>query len=273
VKNNLFLMDLDLTLIDKSYQPTIDILELIDIVQCRKREGDIFGLISDTPYATLKQWMNTFQFNGPVVSEKGILISLPDGSQQVTLDTGINWISIKEKCTETLSRLTPRPSFVQRRYLEVFAEGPVEKKTGDIIIIINPNRQFSFSMHVRRVDGRSFVIDEQLFSEAVECVDKVLMEMGLSDILDVDANPLYSVIILSDKRVVKSLAMPFLRQSYPDHRLIMIGDGNSDAELKGHVDVLCAVGNASIDLKKAADRIATKTITSGVLELLEQLKE
>ena len=38
MKNNLWLIDLDLTLIDKTYQPTIDVAALINIVQYRKRE-------------------------------------------------------------------------------------------------------------------------------------------------------------------------------------------------------------------------------------------
>jgi hydroxymethylpyrimidine pyrophosphatase-like HAD family hydrolase len=60
-----------------------------------------------------------------------------------------------------------------------------------------------------------------------------------------------------------------MRSAYPDAKLIAIGDGTTDAELRSAVDELWAVGNAHNDLKKVADRTANETITGGVLELLE----
>jgi len=51
----------------------------------------------------------------------------------------------------------------------------------------------------------------------------------------------------------------------------MIGDSGGDLVLKGHVDLLCAVGNATPEMKAAADIVAKDEMTAGVIEILKNL--
>jgi len=270
MRNNLFLIDLDLTLIDQNYLPTIPLPEFKKVVEQRKNAGDVFGLISDTPYETLKQRMEEFQFHGPVISEKGAVITWPSGRQQVTFKDTIDWPLLKERLLEALKKSFPKAYFIETGY-RVFLKSPQNIPAGsNMVVIVNPYRKHSFGIHIRGVNSsRQIVEDRAIFEEVSTALKDSLKHYYVNQAIDIDLNPLYSVIILSDPRVEKKLAIPLIRKNYQNYQIVAIGDGRSDASLKGYVDILCAVGNATGDLKAVADIIAKTLVTEGVLEILK----
>lgn len=271
MQNNLFLMDLDLTLIDHNYGPTIALDEFNKIVKQREQKGDVFGLISDTPYATLRQRMEEFQFHGPVVSEKGAIITWPSGKQQVTFMDTIDWPMLKERLLEALKRSFPKAYFIETGY-RVFLQSPQNIPAGsNMVVIINPYRKHSFGIHIRGVNSAGQVTEDLSVFQGVDAVFKeILDQYSLRQSFIIDSNPLYFVIILSNPMVDKRLAIPWLREYYPNYQLVVIGNDGAEAILKGYVDKLGAVGNATDDLKKAADIVACGEYTDGVLEILQK---
>lgn len=272
--NNLFLLDLDLTLIDKNYGPTIHLGEFKKIVKQREQKGDIFGLISDTPYQTLKQRMEEFQFHGPVVSEKGAIITWPSGKQQVTFMDTIDWPLLKERLLEALRRSFPKAYFVEIGY-RVFLQSPQNIPAGsNMVVIINPYRKHSFGIHIRGINSTGQIIEDLSVFQEVDVVFKETLDhYSLLQSFSIDSNPTYFVIILSNPRVDKRLAMPLLREHYLRYQLVVIGNDSSEAILKGYVDKLGAVGNATEDLKKVADIVAHSDYTVGVLEILRAFNQ
>jgi len=274
VSKRLFLVDLDLTLIDAKYRPTIPADLFISRISKTISDGDIIGLISDSPYETLAYWMDVFCFKGPIVAEKGACVVWEDGNIQGTIQKKVDWDAVKEEIIAALQQEFPSGYIREENYLALFQEEKPLLSGCDVVMLISPFRRFGFCIHIRRV-GQDGILeqDERLFNHANQVIMRVVGEMQILSWLDVDSNPLYSVTILADNRVEKFLAIPVLRRRYPDHQIIVIGDGNSDALLKGHADILCAVGNATDQLKKAADIIAQKDITEGVIEILEIMNE
>lgn len=269
----LFLVDLDLTLIDKDYRPTISPDRIAAKASQLEADGHIFGLMSDSAFETLSGWMTTFGFHGPVISEKGALIVFPTGDQITTVQECVDWLRFTATVRQALQSIFPSSFIVKDDYRKFISVSGNVPPTSDVVFIINPYRKHSFGMHVRQVDIHgNKVIEPELFQKvAASLVESLGKTFDLTQ-LTIDANPMYCVMIVHENQVCKSAAIPLLRAAYPEHQIVMIGDGETDAELKGAVNNLWAVGNATQSLKDIADRVAHNTITSGVLELLEHWK-
>lgn len=274
MKKNLVLVDLDLTMINEQYQPTLPLETIQQVAQESLDHGDKIGLISDTALSTLQHRMTEFGFWGPIISEKGALITWPIGESELTTEMAIDWIVFKRMVIKSLEKRFPEADIVEERYLTFFDSSPQERglsSPSKVVIIINPNRNYSFSFHVRLVDGDQLIMDQLLFDIVVTAMNEIVTEEYLPHVV-LDANSKYCVIIYTEKKFDKSIAILRLKQMYPSYRFVAIGDSGGDAVLKGHVDLLCAVNNATAELKGVADIISDKPITAGVLELLQIIR-
>ncbi len=269
---NLWLMDLDLTLIDKQYGPTLADGAVNRAIADAGMQDDIVGLISDTPEITLAEWMKRFGFTGPIVSEKGAVVSWLDGNFVPTGKNGINWGSLGQSFADLLSKRNANSRIARINYMEVINWRWLEPER-DLVVLANPYRRFSLGLHVRRIcsDTKMLVLDDKFFGRVTGCLDETVECLKVSDRLVKDYNPDYGVAILADKDVEKHDAIPLLREKYRDYRIIAVGDGYSDLLLKGHVDLLCAVGNACDELKAVADITASSEITAGVVEIVKKV--
>jgi len=267
----IILIDLDLTLIDRDYRPTIPVALFTDQSSRILASDDLIGLISDSPYKTLQQWMDTFRFNGPIVAEKGALIVWPSGQLYETQQRKIDWDMLKAKISFSISEQFVDALVIEEYYLSFFESNKRIPTGSSLVVLINPYRRYSFGIHVRMVDQKGRLVqNNRLFNQVYKTAMAVVAQENIVPLLDIDSNPMYSVLILADKTVNKDLAIPVLREQYPGREIIAIGDGASDMSLKGVVDKLCAVGNAQDDFKKVADIVAVNDITAGVLEILQK---
>ena len=269
----LYLFDLDLTLIDTDYRPTIPLDGFTSLVEERTAAGDVFGLISDTPFESLQRWAVQFKFGGPIVSEKGAIVSSQRGEHREVRSQIIGWDVVKAEIRSALRGSLSGVTVVDEYYLDLMTgDSAVQLRPGPLVII-NPYRRCSFGLHVCLKNDHGISFNEDLFPEVKLVVKGVLRRLRITDLVKPDVNEVYSVIILSDPAVLKSIAIPVLRKKYSGYRLVAVGDGASDAELKGRVDLLAAVANASDGLISVADYVSQSEITAGALEILQHFSE
>jgi len=269
----IFLIDLDLTLIDVDYKPTIPLTRFRECIEELDSQGHVFCLNSDSPLQILSDWKEVFGFHGPIIFEKGASIYFPNGEEVATIDEHIDWASFKRSVERILREIEPSLRVIEVDYRKYFQGEETWPTRNGLVSVISPFRRHSFGMHLQKVNGSTTVkIDPELFQDIMRRMYSGLQKEFDLDLLALDANSTYSVFIAYESFVRKSCAIPLLRTAYPRATIIAIGDGSTDAELKDTVDELWAVGNAVNDLKKVAKRVSEKSITGGVLELLETRK-
>ncbi|MDD5342366.1 MAG: HAD hydrolase family protein [Patescibacteria group bacterium] len=268
MRPRLILCDLDMSLIGRDYQPTIQLDAFKLLVRQMMEAGDLFGLNSDTPYEPLRRWMGIFGFTGPIVSEKGAIVSTLSGSHLLTRQQVIGWHSVKQLIISSLRSAFPDFALTEEYYLDLLSNQRGLDARSGTMIVINPFRLCGFGLHVWT---NQLTPDYGAYPSVVGTVKVVLDRLGITELVDIDANAECGVLILSSAGLDKELAVPVLRRKYRGYRVIAIGDGRSDARLLGHVDLLCAVSNAAAELQAVADFVATEPITAGALEILQRI--
>ncbi len=265
----LYLIDLDLTLVNENYEPVVSSDIVGRVAQELIARGNRIGIISDSPIEVIEKWMRIFNFRGPLIAERGACIVHESKRSEVVLLPRINWQKLCEALVIRLLNAIPSLEVRKELYLEAF-QNPAKESPGTLILLFNPHRRCSLSMHMRKIGEKGrWLHDESFFSSVIDVTKCTLAELPETWI-EIDANISYGVCILSDPSNQKSISIPALRKAYPDFRIVAIGDGITEIPLSGVVDELWAVGNAQKKLKTIADRVASTSITQGVIELLRR---
>lgn len=271
-KSKLVLIDLDMTLIDKSYNLTLPLEEVRSAVSQAQARGFIVGLNSDSGSVTLKDWGDKLGLNGPVISERGALIWLPMYFRPVEFASlaarqfpELNEDFINNLPSIGLTILGGNANVLQAEY----QSGQV----GERIIIINNYRERSLSFFARKVDDDGkLVIDSELLNWAVFLLQSIIKAKypAIEAEMDEDNNPDYGIYILHSARSQKQTAVVWLLEESLLSEVWMVGDSMSDLisdERVNHV----AVANASEPFKQKAKIIMEQPITAGVVEFLQSL--
>ncbi len=266
----LILSDLDKTIIDRNYKLTAKISDFLSVIKRAQNKGHLVGLHSDTPLSVLVEWANKFNMNGPIIGENGSVARISKAIEPITIapkDRSIRWKALRREISFFL---------VSNGYLVVdtndylgYLEQKYPAKAGEKMIIVNGCREHSLAYYVRSVitDG-SLVKDVLLFKKVN---DLVLKKFPLLKDTDQDLNPDYTLSIFVSKGANKANAMPVLRSYFPNHKIIMIGDGTGDIVMHDNVDALYAVSNAVSGLKSVADKVAIRAVTEGVIEIINDI--
>src|ERR1700719_2725895 len=84
MSHRVILCDLDGTLINRQYELTVPLPNLVSIIQSKQSEGFLVGLNSDTPILPLRAWARELGMKGPLLGEKGQLLCLtPDSPPHI----------------------------------------------------------------------------------------------------------------------------------------------------------------------------------------------
>ena len=261
----LVMIDLDATLIDRNYEVTDQ--GIYKAIAETQAAGWIVSLNSDTPLSPLKRWRERFRANGPIIAERGAVIEAPGGTIMSTVDAD-RVSSARQILTTRLSELGLQPWLGNP--VEAISNDLRMKPSANIAVLINDQSQCSLRYHVRAIaaDG-SLKQDEDAFQYVYSQCKNIQPAYG-PDIM-IDANPDHSVVILSRKSDTKRQGARTLLASLLPLRVIMIGDSMNDfvgADLAEHY----AVANASQDFKQISNYVAEATMTSGVIEILDRLR-
>lgn len=265
----LYLIDLDKTLINGNYLPTMDLKKFTDKVDYLKdTEGIVFSLMSDSAYETLKYWKKVFHFNGPIIAENGANIFWDDKDRSDCHAELIDWHVITGMLVKALNEVIPNVPVIRQDYLKFFREE--QELPTESCVVINPFRRYSLALHALRKGKKGVEFDLELWDRIQHTIELVLKGSPLTDFINVDANRSYGIFILADKQVNKSKALPDLKDSFDGYRIIAIGDGETDLVLAGNGIELCAVGNAVPNMKDQSIYVAEKDLTEGVYEIINK---
>ncbi len=272
--STVFLIDLDKTLIDQTYRPTMKIAFFTNLIDRLVARGDIFILCSDSALDTLLYWRKFFHFNGPIIYENGAAIDWDSGKQQPTLTPIFNGVKLKKELKQKLMHLFPQAKIIERNYLSII--GQPKGFTHRKLIVFNPYRRYSVSMHALILNGDYYVYDTVLAQDIANYLQDFIYTKGIESKIKLETNLEYAISILKPLQVNKKLALPFIKQKYPNYQLVVIGDGLQESFMANSVDKVWAVANACSQLKQLAHEVAGNSITQGVYDLLtmyyQQLK-
>ncbi len=145
-----------------------------------------------------------------------------------------------------------------------------DAKNGDVMIVVNGLRQFSFSFYVRiRRDGE-WVRDSYQLNEIKKVALTVCNFLGGWKGLDIDCNAHYGICIFHSESTSKQFGVDSMLVHSGKLPLHMIGDSGADhLGLRGVSQY--AVANANNAYKQKCDRITARPYTEGVIELIDAI--
>lgn len=265
----LLLVDLDNTLIDRSYRLTDAQIE--DAIKKIQHHGFDVVLCSDSAIEYLLEWQSKLGISpSPVIGEKGAVVFFPSIGVSV-IDQSLSK-RFRQLRSEVLERLS-----IGRENIVVCGNVNeiVSREQGwqlpmetQFAFLVNAYRRSSFSMYARRIDqGGKLTIDSKLVVRAWRSIEPIANKLFADEELVLDCNDDYGVIILHGKRTSKTTTVKRLLREISYTQCFMIGDSVADLILDKRVATL-AVGNASQKLKKNAKKVAERDLTSGVVELI-----
>lgn len=267
-RDKLVLMDLDKTLIDGNYQITdAGIFEAVKRVQSL---GWQLGLSSATPLKPLEKWMKEFGMNGPIIAERGALLKLPEGAAIELVPHMADYFTEVKKHLVSLSKKIEIP-FYYGDATAFLRNTP--KLTGLVdgkLFLINPYRKCSLSFFGRDLNGEGGLTINNALVETIISILRPLLDTAPFE-LEEDFNPDYGIYIVSPKVVNKRVATMRLMDEMQLEQVGMIGDSGADI-IGSDIAIHYAVGNAKDALKNQADFVSGSDYTSGVIEILSQLK-
>lgn len=269
--NKLVLMDLDLTLIDRGYNLTVPLDQIRPVVAAAKMRGITMGLNSDSPYESLRRWYDSLGLNGPIISERGARVYLPDWPTPI--DFSSPGASLFPRLREDFIKNLPSVcSHVLCGDANNLQAQPRPDPVGDKFIIVNGYRERSISFFARQVgpDGK-LIAEPDLLKKAASLLNDLAQKYPLLwEERDIDDNPDYCIYIMHSRISQKHSTVVRLLNEFNLEQLWMVGDNLPDFidDLRvNHV----AVANARDTFKAKAKIITAKPITEGVLEFLEAL--
>ncbi len=272
-RTRIVLVDLDLTLVDKQYNLTVPLERVREVVE-RVQGGDVvIGLNSDSGFATLTEWRQKLGLNGPIISERGARIWLPDQPEQIELTSPAARLfpRLRERLCSLLQN-QPGLTVLCGNANQIQASRRPTDRNGKVLII-NDQRQRSLSFFARSVDIEgNLTVDQKLLESTVEA----FRESTATDYVsiwkekDEDVNPNYGIYILHLAGTQKNNAVVRLLDMFDLPDLWMIGDSSSDLIDDQRVNHV-AVANARAEFKEKARVITRQSLTEGVIEFLQKL--
>ncbi len=276
------LCDVDETLIDTTYSLTVDQRTLRDTIRTAQRHGISVGLNSDSGLGTLQRLAREWNMKGPIVAERGALISLKDSS-----GFGVTKFLLGKFNDEFL--------ILRNRFLHALMENQGANKyvvvLGDVnnlansfpslsgtepqvLILVNGFRERSLGFYVRRRADEGWTKCPEATSDVIGILDNIGPSIGaIWDDRDVDANPDYGICIVHHRGTQKTLSVDQLLGGNSD-QIFMIGNSMSD-NLNHPSVIQCAVGNAHPKYKEVCQKtgglIACHNLTAGVIELIDRI--
>jgi len=267
----LVLIDLDNTLIDFNYRLTVPKEIFCEEVRELSNQDVCLGLCSDSAVITLRYWADYLAIKGPIVAERGAVIwTLPQG-EKIMNPGETNWLrEFRDYFVTAVTRNFPDSTVMIGDATRIVKEGCIGAPFMQKIFVINSFRVASFSFFACKF--RSVLEpDPELLKQASTVVSKTLAKYGKNKKgLFWDENPLSGVLIVHVSTTGKGMGVSELVNQLKPEQTVMIGDSMSDFLDLPYVTQY-AVGNASLDYKSRASFVASRPLTEGVIECLQNV--
>lgn len=273
----LVFVDLDKTLIDRSYKVSVDDGELLvanAVSKCRDRGIEV-GLASDTPLPVLRYWADIFGMTGPIIAELGALYQV-NGTTIIDTEpsVGIDFVAARNSLVSDLLKNRPELSLFigdNTSFVRKMNSGDIKVDFLDRFVLISGLRTRSLAFHCMMIGkNREPMPNEKLLADIVEKARDCLAESGTDlDKVFFDVNSEYGICIARSASASKRKAILDILNA-DDFDIIFIGDSMGDFIDDSRVKQF-AVVNATEDYKKLCSRISEKSTTEGVVELLDSI--
>ncbi len=229
------------------------------------KKGFRFGLNSNRALEDVLPIIRRFHLTGPFVLENGAyVLPRPGGKKILNKKIRPDTADRIRQALEQAAAQMPGLKLVYADTVRLIKKGKWQKGT---ILYANNRRKFSASVH-HRISGRHDFAFAQKLARALNS-----SLAARSYALQATANRHGSTVTVSPRGISKKEGLRQINRIYPGHRLIAIGDGEGDVDLRQGIDELYAVSNATPVLKRIADRVAKRPLTAGVLEILKTIEE
>lgn len=261
--NKYLFLDLDMTLIDQSYQITDSAI----FTKIRKLQGEGWqiGLNSNTPLEPLLVWMEYFGMKGPVIAEKGA----------VTYDGG------NAMFDNRLAELMQGYREAIRRHLEIaniqwlsgnpvdiIRENKFDKLQPGPLVLLNTTRRCSLDFYIREVTSSgNITVNPQITMNIVGELRKTYPQI---DDFDEDLNHERGAFLVMRRGQAKRMGTKFFMENRGLTQVGIIGDSMNDF-LGEDIAVHYAVSNAKEDFKDRASFVSRFPMTKGCLDILARL--
>jgi len=273
----IIIVDLNGTMVDKTYKITVHLEKLNYSINKAKSNGVTIGLSSDSPKETLLAVAMDLGIGGPIVAEGGAVLYIDN--KDILLNS-------KGDALKLCSNAMIEHLVNNREVSRLVSFGDVNRLSrllvehGDIIganaseaIFINGMRLASMSFFCFQRKGMKWVPHSEQLDYFTNWALQYLSnnKLLIPENVMIDQNIDYGISVLHHKDTKKSLAVQPLQKLYPDAKIFIIGDSMFDWHGENAGVTHCAVANASPEYKNHCSYVANKSYTEGVIEIIDTL--
>jgi hydroxymethylpyrimidine pyrophosphatase-like HAD family hydrolase len=228
------------------------------------------GLSSDTPLESLERWSREFGLNGPIIAERGALLRLNNGREISIHESGEYFGKLKRRLSDYM--VNQRIPFYHGDVTQLIRNRPnLLNMVDEHVILLQAYRRHSLSFYARKVDTTGELVPDN--DGLISFVGTIQRMLGKSPFkLTEDVNPEYGIYIISPAEVSKRAAALVLMRELGIGEIGMIGDSTTDI-LGTDIAMHYAVGNAKDDFKEISKYTSLQSTTSGVVDILQHIKE
>lgn len=260
------LLDIDGTLIDGAYKVTDSLI--YEAVGLAIEQDWVLGLSSDSPYEAMQYWLGHFGLNGPIITEKGAQVILPqeDPNHESNYFIDLRDNTIEYFTQKGMNIWQGDPASLIRNSNRL----PMPVDVGETVLLVNAFRRHSFGYFVRVIgeDGGLHISASQTQTIA----DEVRSLYSPDILVDEDLNHEHGLMIVSTYEMHKRIGSLVLMERLGVNRLSMVGNSKADyigSDIAKHL----AVGDAHPEFKELSDYIATRPVTGGAAQAILSLLE
>jgi len=257
------LLDLDMTLIDKSYNISDPLI--FETIKKLQNKGWDVGLNSNTPLEPLLVWMRYFGMNGPVIAEKGAVVyaggSVLFNEKQAALIQSSVKAMTGSLIAASIQWLPGNPVDIIR-----------EHRFGDLqpgpLVLVDTSRKCSVSFYVREVipNGEAIVNPDLTRTMIEKLRGHALLAGNLEEELHLEEGRYLAL----PRGQTKRLGILTLMKYGGLTQVGVVGDSMNDF-LGDDIAIHYAVGNAKEDYKHKAMFISEFPMTKGCVDIIERI--
>lgn len=265
----LITLDVDGTLLDNNYRsnsPTIN-----SVIGQLTREGHVFIINSNRSLEDMQSVARLFELRGLLIGENGCFIyNQETGATEILLsEAGQKCMrEIRTRVWPLIEKKFPGAKFMIGDTTDINKHIDAQDIPAgcDTIFIMNEFREYSISVHAKKIANGRMARDVALARLLFEAIDAEIKEHGWPARAEYTES--YANVLVLPTEVSKPQALHRAAEHYPNYEIVVIGDDAADKPVRDEIDFFFVVNNATPEAKSTADYVAEQPITKGVEEIL-----
>lgn len=270
------ILDIDGTLLESDY--SVSYPQVVSTIRKLSQRGVAFSLNSNRSIEDILPVAKKFGIEGPLVVENGVYYVLAADNYQpqylVSKETSERFAHDKYEFERELQSIL-RSKYPQGVHWEsvdtVRLISSAERQTyaeGEVVVANNQYRKYTTSAHV--YIQRHGKLEKLTDQELGDICEKLEVWCDTRDMV-VSKGVGFSNILAGSRETSKTTAVKALREMYPTHTFVSIGNEKGDGAMLQDNGVFYAVANATEDAKSIATYISSYPTSKGVDDILRNI--